>query len=87
MRSVRRRPLGENLPTSLSIPLEISPYRNLLESSTPVALTAELDPIIRAPEFLSGQPPSGHPLLTNSGPLITPLQRDVALCEHPPSRR
>jgi len=26
MRSVRRWPLGENLPTSLSIPLEISPY-------------------------------------------------------------
>jgi len=27
MRSVRRWPLGGNLPTSLSIPLEISPYR------------------------------------------------------------
>ena len=31
--------------------------RNLLES-TPVALTAELDLLARAPEFLSGQLPS-----------------------------
>ena len=29
MRSVRRQLLGGNLPTSLSIPLEISPYTNL----------------------------------------------------------
>ena len=48
--------------------------RNLLECSTLVALTAKLDLITRALGILSGQLPSGYPLLTNSDPLITPLQ-------------
>ena len=36
--------------------------RNLLEYSTSVALTAELDLLVRAPEFLSGQLPSANKL-------------------------
>jgi len=57
--------------------------RNLLEF-TPVALTAELDLLVRAPEFLSGQLPSSRPPLTNSSPLITPLQERCHFLQIPP---
>ena len=59
--------------------------RNLLEF-TLVALTAELDLLVRALEFLSRQLPSGCPPLTNSGPLITPLQERCRSLQIPSSR-
>ena len=51
---------------------------HLLESPS-VALTAELDLFARAPEFLSGQLPSGRPL-------ITPLQERCCSLQTPPGR-
>ena len=36
-------------------------------------------------EILSGQPPSGRPLLMSSDPLITLLQEDVTAYKYPPS--
>ena len=74
------------LEVSCNIFHSIIYLRNLLECSAPVALTADLDLIVRAPEILSGQPPSGCPLLTNSGPLITPLQEKCRSLWTPPSR-
>jgi len=62
------------LEVSCNIFHSIIYLRNLLECSAPVALTAELDLIIRAPEILSGQPLFGHSPLTNSGPLTTLFQ-------------
>jgi len=61
------------LEVSYNIFHSIIYLRNLLECSTLVTLTAELDLITRALGILSGQPPSGRPLLTNSDPLITLL--------------
>jgi len=75
------------LEVSCNILHSIIYLRNLLECSAPVALTAELDLIVRALEILSGQPPSGCPLLTNSGPLITPLQERCCSLQTSPSHR
>ena len=58
--------------------------RNLLECTALVAFTAELDLIVRALEILSRQLPSSRPPLTNSGPLITPLQERYRSLWTPP---
>ena len=58
-----------------------------MECSALVVLTAELDLFTRALGILSGQPPSGRPPLTNSDPLITPLQERCRSLQTPPSRR
>jgi len=55
-----------------------------LESCAPVALTIELDLIVRALEILSRQLPSSCPLLTNSSPLITLLQKRCRSLWTPP---
>jgi len=67
------------LEVSCNIFHSIIYLRNLLECSAPVTLIAELDFITRALGILSGQPPSSRPLLTNSDPLITLLQRMMLL--------
>jgi len=72
------------LEVSCNIFHSIIYLRNPLECSAPVTLTAELDLITRALGILSGQPPSGRPPLTNSDPLITPLQGQCCCLQTPP---
>jgi len=74
------------LEVSCNIFHSIIYLRNLLECSTPVALTAELDLIVRALEILSGQLLSSCPPLTNSGPLIALLQERCCSLQTFPSR-
>ena len=71
------------LEVSCNISYTIIYLRNLLES-TLVTLIAELDLLVRAPEFLSEQLSSGRPPLTNSSPLITPLQERCRSLRIPP---